>query len=180
MSRVENPNLEKFIKNFVVNALENYKPIHLENGKLISNSPKDFDIINFINGNLGLMIPHYVVERILELSGNEINHLNLISTRFGYDLTLLQLIAYYKYLQKVYNGKISDIKKFLLRFMIDLTHPSILFDVNYKDLIEHRKILRKIEEISNIDDEIKKSIIDYSIILYQASNLSVNNIKLVK
>ena len=67
MSRVENPNLEKFIKNFVVNALENYKPIHLENGKLISNSPKDFDIINFINGNLGLMIPHYVVERILAL-----------------------------------------------------------------------------------------------------------------
>ena len=59
-------------------------------------------------------------------------------------------------------------------------NSNILFDVNYKDLIEHRKILRKIEEISNIDDEIKKSIIDYSIILCQASNLSVNNIKLVK
>lgn len=164
----------------LVNALENYKPIHLENGKLISNSPKDFDIINFIIGNLGVVIPRYVVERILELSGNEIDHLDLISTRFGYDLVLLQLIAYYKYLQKVYNGKISDIKKFLLRFMIDLTHSSILFDINYKDLIEHRKILRKIEELSNVNDEIKESIIDYSIILYQASNLRVNNIKLVK
>lgn len=163
----------------LLSALNNYKPIHLENGKL-SKSYKDFDANNFVLGNLGVVIPRYIVERILNLSDIVVDRLNLLSTRFDCDLYFLQLVAYYKYLQKAYNWNAANTKKFLLRFMIDLTCPSILFDVDYKDLIEHRKILKFTEEITKVDDEIKKSFIEYSIVLYEARNLSTNNIELVK
>lgn len=165
----------------LVNALDNYKPIHLENGKL-SKSYKDFDINNFVIGNLGLVIPRYVVERILGLTDDIVYGMNNLSIRFDYDLYLLQLVAYFKYLQKVHGWNVADTKKFLLQYTIDFKYPSILFDVDYKELVDHRKLVKVLEDVVNIDDEIKKSFIDYSILLYDTCDLSnpKNNIKLVK
>lgn len=166
----------------LLSALDNYKPIHLENGKL-SKSYREFDANNYVLGNLGLVIPRFIVERILELSANDIVYgMNYLSTRFDYDLYLLQLVAYFKYLQKVHGWNVVDTKKFLLQYTIDFKHPSILFDVDYKELVDHRKLVKVIGDVVNIDDEIKKSYIDYSILLYDTCNLnnSKNNIKLVK
>lgn len=171
-------------RDILIHALNNYKPIHLENGKLVYNSPKDFDPINYVLGNLGLVIPRYVVERIfILLNIVDYNVDNVLSTKFAsFDLYFLQLVAIYKYLQKVYGWNTSELKKYLLQLTIDIKYPSILFGADYKFLNTNRKVLKYVEEIANVNDEIKNSFIDFSILLYDTCNLSnpKSNIKLVK
>ena len=163
-------------RDLLVNALYNYKPIHLENGKLTVNS-KNFDINNFVIGNLGMTVTYFIVRRTIDMLIN-MNRLDFLSTKFKGDFYLLHFVAYFKYLQKVYNWNISETKKFLLQFSIDINNPSILIDADYKEIVSNdKKLIKAIEEVLNIDDEIKKSYIDYSIILYDITRSIMNNDK---
>lgn len=171
-------------RDLLVSALNNYKPIHLENGKLTVN-PKNFDVINFVIGNLGMTATYFIMRRIIDMLLN-MDRLDFLSTKFKGDFYLLQFVAYFKYLQKVYNWNISETKKFLLRYSIDINNPSILIDADREEInTNDKKLIRTIEEVLNINNEIKKSYIDYSIILCDITrsimnNDTNNNIKLVK
>ena len=173
-------------RDLLVSALNNYKPIHLENGKLISNS-KNFDIHNFVLGNLGFTVTYFIMRRTIDMIMHMIR-LDFLSTKFKGDLYLLHFVAYFKYLQKVHGWNIAETKKFLLRFSIDVMNPSILIDAVCKDINNNdKKLIKATEEVLNIDDEIKKSYIDYSMLLYDIACNIINskdnnfqNFKLVK
>lgn len=168
-------------RDILVHVLGNYKPFHTENGKLVIKSIKDFDVNNFVFGNLGLEIPYYINERIFNLLNIIDYNKFILSTSFKYDLYFLQLVAIYKYLQKVNGWDTSELKKYMIQLTIDVKYPSIITsDVDYKLLNRQRKIVKAVEEIANVDDEIKKSFIDFSILLYDIynRNISKNNIKI--
>ena len=67
-------------------------------------------------------------------------------------------------------------------------NPSILIDADCKDINNNdKKLIKATEEVLNIDDEIKKSYIDYSMLLYDIACNIINskdnnfqNFKLVK
>ena len=102
--------------------------------------------------------------------------LDFLSTKFKGDLYLLHYVAYFKYLQKVHGWNIAETKKFLLRFSIDVLNPSILIDADCKDINNNdKKLIKATEEVLNIDDEIKKSYIDYSMLLYEITRNIINN-----
>ena len=115
-------------RDLLVSALNNYKPIHLENGKLTINS-KNFDIHNFVIGNLGFTVTYFIMRRTIDMIMN-MERLDFLSTNFKGNLYLLHYIAYFKYLQKVHGWNIAETKKFLLRFSIDMMNPSILTDAD--------------------------------------------------
>lgn len=172
-------------RDFLVYALDNYEPVHLENGKLTVN-PKNFDIHNFVIGNLGTTIPYFIVSEIINLT-IETERLDFLSIHFKGDQYLLHIVAYFKYMQKVRNWSIAETKKFILRLSIDMNNPSILTDADYKDIVTNdKKLIKTIEEVLNIDDEIKKSYLKYGILLYKITRNIINNqdtnnnIKLVK
>lgn len=164
----------------LVHVLNNYNPIHLDNGKLIINSPKDFDVVNFTIGNLGLEIPYFIVERIFHLLNITDYYKSILSMSFDQDFYILQLVGIYNYLQKANRWTTLEINKYMLQLMIDINYSSIIFDIDYVLINRHKKLVKVIEEIANIDDEIKKSFIDFSILLYDIHKINVkkNNIKL--
>lgn len=172
-------------RDFLAYALDNYEPVHLENGKLTVN-PKNFDIHNFVIGNLGTTIPYFIVSEIINLT-IETERLDFLSIHFKGDQYLLHIVAYFKYMQKVRNWNIAETKKFILQLSIDMNNPSILTDADYKDIVTNdKKLIKTIEEVLNIDDEIKKSYLKYGILLYKITRNIINNqdtnnnIKLVK
>lgn len=117
----------------------------------------------------------------------ETKRLDFLSIHFKGDQYLLHIVAYFKYLQKVHNWSIAETKKFILRLSIDMNNPSILTDVDYKDIVTNdKKLIKTIEEVLNIDDDIKKSYLKYNILIYKITRNIINNqdtnnnIKLVK